>query len=256
MNAQTNITTQYSDDDSTELLARSVLYRFAARCLADPMLSPCAQAEDARAAEAAARYLGESKLAGDAERAGKALPATLEDARTVHLNVFGLANSSESTPYEIEYFQKINVFSRTHQLADIAGFYRAFALDSVHGERPDHIAVETEFLHYLLERRIAAHQLNHGQEKESILDDAFKDFFRDHFGCWSLAFANCLSALAKTRGDEFYQAVALFLEHLATAETSRLGLSRSDLRTVRTQPTSMESTPGDDTCQGCVVKGE
>jgi TorA maturation chaperone TorD len=221
MSAQPNITTQYS----AVLLARAVLYRLAARCLADPMHAPFAQAADVEAAEAAARYLGEPKLASAAARVGLALPVKTAEVRECYLRIFGMVASGEVAPYEVEYEEKTNVFFRTQQLADIAGFYRSFALDAVPGERSDHIAIEAEFLQYLLERKIAARQLDHGREKESLLDDVFLKFFRDHFGRWAASFARGLYTLARTRGgDRFYPAAAIFLERLSKAEARRLKL--------------------------------
>ncbi len=250
MSDQKNITTRFS----SELLARSSLYCLASRCLADPMLAPFARAADVDTAEAAAQYLDEPKLAQAAAQLRQTLPAKKTEASAAYLGVFGMDVASEATPYEIEFEQKTDVFFRTQQLADVAGFYRAFTLDAMPGERPDHIAVEAEFLQYLLERKIAARRLNHGPEKEAILDAAFESFFRDHFGRWAPSFARRLYALAQERGDRFYPAAALFLEHLSEVETQRIGLSKADLRAPRIAPVSMGALPsGDDACQGCEV---
>lgn len=227
MSAQPNTTTQFS----AVLLARAVLYRFAARCLADPMHAPFAQAKDVEAAEAAARYLGEPKLASAAARVGLALPVKTAEVREGYLRIFGMVASGTVAPYEVEYEEKTNVFFRTQQLADIAGFYRSFALDAVPGERSDHIAIEAEFLQYLLERKIAARHLGHGREKESLLDDVFLKFFREHFGRWAASFARGLYTLARKRsGDRFYPAAAIFLERLSKVEARRLKLPEPALR--------------------------
>jgi len=246
MSVQKNITTQYS----AELLARSVLYRFAVRCLADPMLSPYAQAADVDTAEAAAQYLGEPKLARAAVRVGRALPDKKEDASARYIGIFGMDVAPEAAPYEIEYELKPDVFFRTQQLADVAGFYRAFDLDAMRGERADHIAVEAEFLQYLLERKIAARQLKHGAEKEAILDEAFEHFFRDHFGHWAASFSRSLYTLAQSRGDKFYPAAALFTERLCEMEAKRMGIPESPVR--KPFPMDPSSFDEDNDCQGCI----
>jgi TorA maturation chaperone TorD len=227
MSAQPNTATQFS----AVLLARAMLYRLAARCLVDPLHAPFAQAEDVEAAEAAAQYLGEPRLARAAARVGLALPVKTAEIRDGYLRIFGMVASGEVAPYEVEYEEKTNVFFRTQQLADIAGFYRSFALDAMPGERSDHIAIEAEFLQYLLERKIAARRLGHGREKEALLDDAFLKFFRDHFGRWAASFARGLYSLARKRGnDRFYPAAAIFLKRLSEAEARRLKLPEPALR--------------------------
>ncbi len=249
MSDQATITTQFS----TELLARSALYRFAARCLADPLLAPFAQAADVDTAEAAAEYLNEPKLARAAARVGQTLPARKEEASAVYMGLFGMDVSSEASPYEVEFEKKTDVFFRTQRLADVAGFYRAFALDAMPGERPDHIAVEAEFLQYLLERKIAARRLNHGPEKEAILDDAFQSFFRDHFARWAPSFARRLYTIAQARDDSFYPAVALFLERLSKIEIRRSGLSESELRASQATPIPMDLSSEEGACQKCEI---
>ncbi len=53
-------------------------------------------------------------------------------------------------PYETEYTTPDALY-KAHQLADIAGFYRAFGLEmsTENRERPDHLAAELEFMHFL-----------------------------------------------------------------------------------------------------------
>jgi len=246
MSVLLNITTQYN----SVLLARAALYRLAARCLVDPMHSPFAKAADVEAAVAAARFLGEPELASAAAQVGLSLPVKTAEVREGYLRIFGMVASGAVAPYEVEYEAKTNVFFRTQQLADIAGFYRSFALDAVPGERSDHISIEAEFLQYLLERKIAARQLGHGREKVSLLDDVFLKFFREHFGRWATSFARGLYALAQERGnDRFYTAAATFLELLTNAEARRLKLPEPALRVSNVVDLSSEAEASCD--NGC-----
>ena len=69
---------------------------------------------------------------------------------------------------------------RTFQLADIAGFYRAFGVEvTPETERVDHISVELEFMHLLaLKEALAEAQEN--LEGVAICRDAARSFLREH----------------------------------------------------------------------------
>jgi nitrate reductase assembly molybdenum cofactor insertion protein NarJ len=80
------------------------------------------------------------------------LPATVEGLREEYNRVFGLVLARECPPYETEYLAVGETFFRSQQLADIAGFYQAFGLAMSHAtpERPDHVALELEFMAFLV----------------------------------------------------------------------------------------------------------
>jgi len=70
----------------------------------------------------------------------------------------------------------------TFQMADIAGFYRAFGFE-VSGERPDHIVPELEFLALVLVKE--AYALMAGQvEGAEICATARRRFIAEHLGRW------------------------------------------------------------------------
>jgi TorA maturation chaperone TorD len=74
---------------------------------------------------------------------------------------------------------------KSFELADIAGFYRAFGVEITPGtERPDHIAVELEFMHLLAVKEVVAAGREDGGEHARICRDARATFFRDHLGRW------------------------------------------------------------------------
>lgn len=197
---------------------------------------------DAQAASAAAAFLGEDGLAEAASALVPLAPKSVEAAREAYARRFGFVVSGEWPPFEVEYEERTDVFHRTQALADIAGFYRAFALESLPGERPDHLAVEAEFLRYLLERAVAARRLGHGAEKEGILDDAYRAFFRDHAGAWMGAFA----AHLRPGPDDLYAAAAPFLSALVEAERVRLDLPPPAPREPRLVP--LPEAPGETSC--------
>lgn len=91
-----------------------------------------------------------------------------------------LFRASEIWLYTTEYLAK-NEFERSRFLADIMGFYRAFRLEP-EKDRPDSLAAEFEFMHYLIFKRLHAIQGNvkDAKAKASICFDAEKKFFDEH----------------------------------------------------------------------------
>ena len=115
--------------------------------------------------------------------------------RAEYDRVFGLVVPKECPPYETEYHPTQETFVRSQQMADIAGFYRAFGIEPAQSspERPDHLALELEFMAFLLTKKrlaLAAVELDpEAAEQVSICDRAQRDFFRDHLAWWVPSFA-------------------------------------------------------------------
>lgn len=131
--------------DSTLNMARRACYRYAALALADPRSGSWHELADARSqqlvAAAAALMreepsataeplaLGELPLASlRPERMCECLPHTPEKLNAAYERVFGLLVSGNCPPYETEYIDGKLTFQRSQELANIAGFYRAFGL--------------------------------------------------------------------------------------------------------------------------------
>ena len=71
---------------------------------------------------------------------------------------FGLVLTRECPPYETEYHPSSEPFFRSQEMADVAGFYRAFGLETAQAarERPDYLGLELEFMAFLLlKKRLA-----------------------------------------------------------------------------------------------------
>ncbi|MCL4747521.1 MAG: molecular chaperone TorD family protein [Burkholderiaceae bacterium] len=149
---------------------------------------------------------------------------SLEDAYT---RCFGHAMSKDCPPYEAEYGQA-HIFQKTHTLADVAGFYRAFGLDlsaDCH-ERVDHAAVELEFMHFLCLKEAYALANEHPAERLSLCRDAQSKFLREHVCRWSFGFARRLSAKA---GDTVYRELGQLLAVFLETELRALGLGPADV---------------------------
>lgn len=149
--------------------------------------------------------------------------------------VFGLLVSRECPPYETEYCPQTFSVYRSHHLADIAGFYRAFGLEPSREfpERHDHIALELEFMAWLNTK--TRYALEHGDEDNANLcRDAQVRFFRDHLAWWITAFALALRKKADGIRDErdltlppqsFQGAIGAFLAAFVPAERGILGIA-------------------------------
>lgn len=89
--------------------------------------------------------------------------------------------------YECNYHLPLNA---AEEMADVAGFYRAFGLD-FEGDRPDHICMELEFMRLLVMKEAKA-LMDGNTENAEICISAQKSFLHSHLGRW----AGALSRMA------------------------------------------------------------
>jgi TorA maturation chaperone TorD len=239
-------------------LARECLYRFLAAALTDPradgwalVLDPDSGSVAAYAAEllrdeavAEPAALGFGELPpGDLDLAPllAELGRPRDEQATEYDRVFGLVPSPECPPYETEYHANAEPFFRAQQLADVAGFYRAFGLAPSRGspERPDHLALELEFTAFLLlKKRLAARAAdgdNGSADRVQVCADAEAAFFRDHLAWWVPSFA---TGLRRKAGDGPYAALGRVLAALMPIERLRYGVAspRLPLRAASIEP--------------------
>lgn len=152
-----------------------------------------------------------------------AFPATpcvaLEQLQAEFRHGFGAAGS---LCYETEYGLP-HEFRQSQELADISGFYRAFgfAVGNTIRERPDHLAVELEFMH-LLAMKEAHALLNALPEHAEMCVEAQTKFLGAHLGTWIDLFAQSL-ALNTTTGA--YPPLAEFTSAFVRADATRRGIT-------------------------------
>lgn len=109
---------------------------------------------------------------------------------------------------------------KNFELADIAGFYRAFGVEVEPGtERPDHIAAQLEFMHLLAVKEIVAEQKGGRDEQAQICRDAQRAFLRDHLGRWSGRLA---ARLDTTADGPFYPAAGRLLDRFVFLDAERI----------------------------------
>jgi DMSO reductase family type II enzyme chaperone len=170
------------------------------------------------------------------------MPTGLDELQRDHRQAFGLAGPQ---CYETEYGLP-HEFRQSQELADLGGFYRAFGFD-VGGtvrERPDHIAVELEFMHLLaLKACLAADNQDHAHAE--ICQDAQRKFLQDHLVRWVGPFA---ARAAQNAATGPYLALARFAAAFVQTDAERLGVLRQASHAA--QPTPFDPAPS---CDGCPV---
>lgn len=218
--------------DMDTAIRRSQLYRF----LACAFLYPDENwLEEAPWVADIAQALGAPQLQIDDER------LSTDELQAEHRRVFGLTGS---LCYETEYGLP-HEFRQSQELADIAGFYRAFGfvMGGPVRERPDHLAAELEFMHALaLKEAYALH--NGAVEHAEICAGAQRVFIEGHLGQWIDLFAQ---SLAHNAHHGPYLALARFAAGFVADEAGRLGahIEPRRLADVQHTPVVTEFSCGD-----------
>ena len=172
----------------------------------------------------------------------------LNDLQEAHRRAFGLTGS---LCYETE-LGLPNEFRQSQEMADIAGFYRAFGFQvgGEQRERPDHLATELEFLYVLsLKEAYAAEQGI--DEHVEVCVEARRAFLRDHLGCWIGLFTQSLSRGVVSEGEANpYLWLSRLAARFVQADAQSLGLLSDDRHLEEVRPTP--SVP-DISCETCPV---
>lgn len=103
------------------------------------------------------------------------------------------------------------------EMADIAGFYRAFGV--TFDERPDHLGVELEFM-YLITAKESKAALEGNLDNFDLCVDAEKKFLSAHTGRW----VSSLTENITDRNSPTYQYLAEALKEWISMEASYLGI--------------------------------
>lgn len=209
--------------------ARSQLYSFLALALSYPDdAQPVALKEQYDLLPGSLEVLADAPGRKAVDALQPAIAALTADSHADgYTRCFGHAMSKDCPPYEAEYGQA-HIFQKTHTLADIAGFYRAFGLDLAADshERVDHISVELEFMHFLCLKEAYALAKKHPGEQLTLCREAQSKFLRDHVCRWAFGFARRLCAKA---GDTLYQELGQLLAVFLEAELRALGLKPAEV---------------------------
>ncbi|HEX9124348.1 MAG TPA: molecular chaperone TorD family protein [Actinomycetota bacterium] len=208
---------------ANQALARSAGFQLGSQLLAYPTPAATEQllGEDLPFAEAVTGSLPEP-VRESIRRLRAALadldPDLLEGE---YRRIFSHVHSADCPLYETDFIAK-DVWRQSQELADLAGFYRAFGME-VEGERPDSAAVELEFLHVLAFKAgwaLAREEADHAE----VCERAEVAFLRDHALRWIPSLVERIAAIA---GGGPYGAVAALIRELLLAEAGRRGLEFS-----------------------------
>jgi len=159
--------------------------------------------------------------------------------------VFSHNLTPDCPPYETQY-GSTHIFWQSQQLADIAGFYRAFGLElsqQAH-ERLDHLAVELEFMGYLSLKEAYALERHHDAQG-AVVQDAQRKFLNEHLGRWVGAFSSRVQA--KLPGGA-YASLAETLNLVVRWDCQRLGVKPEALRF---DATAQRQEPNEERCLPC-----
>lgn len=129
-----------------------------------------------------------------------------------------IASREKNLLYEGNYHHAFNAFE---EMADIAGFYRAFGLD-FGCERPDHLSLELEFMRMLCLKESKA-LLDIEPENAEICLNTQKEFLSCHLGGWTE------ELMEKTRDIRFYGILCQILERWIGMEGRFLSIRRKRL---------------------------
>ncbi len=212
-------------------LCRSMLYEALALgfCAPGPEVAQRLASPAGSAALAEAASLLDDKL-DELVRKLATPPAQVERLPRRFLLLFGHTSRGPVPPYETEYGTD-TLFLQPQEMADIAGFFRAFGLelDRAQHQRLDHIACECEFLAFLCRKE--AYALEQGDEH--MLEQtcrAQRLFLKDHLGRFGPAFGHRLAR----EDDGFYgvlgRVCAAFLEAECRLLTLPAGPAHLELR--------------------------
>jgi TorA maturation chaperone TorD len=169
----------------------------------------------------------------------------LEELAPAYDSLFG--GAVRCPPYEGSY--ESDPIRSSRELADVAGFYRAFgaAASGPASERPDHAGCELEFLSFLAVKRLAAQDAG-DEEGAAVCREAEEAFLRDHLGRWFPAFC---AEVAEASDAYVYRLLAVTGERFVAAELARRGIQTSPVR-----PRRRTAVEGDAvTCGGDALPG-
>jgi TorA maturation chaperone TorD len=152
------------------------------------------------------------------------------DVETEYQALFG--GKVAVAPYEGSY--ELDPLRQGRQMADVAGFYRAFGAES-HGpaaERPDHLGCELEFVALLELTRLTRAEAG-DEDGAELLDEIAAAFLRDHAGRWLPTFFADVRGSASA-GSPF-AALAALGGRLVAEELERRELTPAPLPRRRTR---------------------
>jgi len=209
-------------------LGRSAIYRFLSLVFLPVQDDPDGLAREGMEALGALRGMASDGRAVPLDTVEQVADLLHDDAgpalREEYYRTFGHQIAKDCPLHETQYGAG-HVFQQAQQLADIAGFYRAFGLEVADGagERADHLSMELEFMQVLTYREAYARR-HHGAEQVAQLREAQQAFLRDHLSRW----VPVLARLVSRRTDGVYRHLADVAAAWVAVDAAALGLPAAE----------------------------
>lgn len=213
-------------DDLALSLDRARVYRALARLFRAPdvrSLREACERDLPELCQAVERLTGGADLAGEARSLLDCLEgADVEGLRRAYLAAFDESSATRCAATEMDQLggpPQLEL-TRTFEMADVAGFYRAFGVEVGAGdERPDHVTAELEFMNLLaVKESIALHDEGPGEHAE-ICRNASRAFLRDHLGRFAPRLGDCL---AESNNDPVYRGAGRLLGGFVAFDAERI----------------------------------
>ena len=167
----------------------------------------------------------------------------IDEIRSEYISIFDHSKSLNPL-YETEYGRERAMF-KGNELADIAGFYRAFGfeIDSENGhEMLDHVSVELEFYSILKMKHLYLAEINDFEGCE-IVFDGMKKFMECHLG----RFVPAILEREGVKNSGFYNKVFVWINDLIEQECERINIKPEKVKWISSQVET-----GDVCCGGTV----
>jgi TorA maturation chaperone TorD len=183
--------------------------------------------------EALERLAESSDLVGEAQALCDFFAAAeVDQLREGHHTAFDESSSVRCAPTEMDQLGGAPQLelTRTFEMADVAGFYKAFGVQVVSGdERPDHITAELEFMNLLAVKECIALQEEGESEHAEVCRNASRAFLRDHLARWAPRLGECLAA---ADGDPVYSTAGRLLGSFVAFDAEMLDAENAPVHRV------------------------
>jgi TorA maturation chaperone TorD len=222
-------------------LARATMYRLLALLFSYPTPAVAsALRESVETAGVAADLIDQRAVEALGEVGALLDEATPSSLESEYQRAFTLSYNEDCPLYETA-FSARHIFQQTQHQADLAGFYRAFGVDSK-SERPDHLAIELEFLYLTaLKEALARGRLE--REHVAVCRGAQRAFLRDHLARWAPSVAGRIAVAGRAT---LYEASARLLLAFVSWEERYLRLGTVVRFT--DEPVLIADEPGEFAC--------
>lgn len=156
----------------------------------------------------------------------------IDRLRTAYHAAFDESSGSRCAPTEMDQLGGAPQLqlTRTFEMADVAGFYRAFGVDVEAGrERVDHITAELEFMNLLAVKEAVALQEEGEGEHAEICRNASRAFLRDHLQRWAPRLGECLD---ESEADPVYRFAGRLLRGFIALDAEQIDAENAPLHRI------------------------